>query len=90
MFKGLHLFIKVVQYHKTFHLSYCKRFYVENDFFLYNGGLALESVRFQRPMSVIKKNISSLIKDTQPIGPKRNPNPAQQVDWTKKSNFETA
>ena len=52
-------------------------------------GWHLESAKFQKRMSEFKKVFKSL-KNTQPIGPKRNPNPAQQVDLTKRSNFETA
>ena len=48
----------------------------------------LKAVKFSTPMWVTKKNFfSSLIKNTYPIGPKKNPNPAQQVDLTKKVKF---
>ena len=62
----------------------------QNYFFHIREGRPFETVKFQRSMSVIKNFFSSLIKNTQPLGTKRNPNPAQQVDLKKKSNFGTA
>ena len=57
-------------------------------FFHIREGRPFKTVKFQRSMSVIKFFFSSLMKNTQPLGAKRNPNPAQQIDLKKNQILE--
>ena len=63
---------------------------MSKNIFSYKGGLATWGRQISKAHVGNKKEFLKSHKNTHTIDSKRNPNPAQQVDLTKKSNFETA